>query len=235
MATLVISDGFETGAPSATWTSVSDAGGDGSVVTTLPFEGSYCYQIVQNDATLTQFTMSTAASDTAFVAFRLWVDPTNWDSGTETRLLATAGGLVNVDMKVESEAFYVKATNVFSDSGSYVTIDSEVGWYSFQMQFHRNGESWVDVWPPTHTYAESPRIYHSEDAGAGVSQLFGISSLGDNASIYADTLNTTLRLDAIEYWDTYPGPLNLVYGTPFTAPRTFRHRSVIGPGAVGGF
>jgi len=233
MATLHVSDGFETGAASASWTVVNDGGADGSVVTTKPFEGSYSYQIVLNDKTTTSPSKSHGASDTSYSSFRMWLDPSDFDAGSDITIASSAGGLTILKL-VESGGVLNGVLTMFSTSQTAVAI-TETGWHQFRVMAHRSGESWVDIVPPRGTFLQaSEHWFYTKNAGAGASQLFGMS-FGD-AIAAATIVNSTVYIDAIEFWSTYPGKANLIYPDYYQAPLSVssQRRSVLGPGSIGG-
>jgi len=233
MATLHVSDGFETGAASASWTATSDTGADGSVVTTLPFEGGYSYKIVLNDKTVTTLLKSHGASDTGYISFRMWLDPSDFDAGSDVKPVEFSGGLVSFKL-VESGGALNGVLTMFSASQTAVAI-TETGWHQFRFMATRNGESWVDIVPPRGTFLQaSEHWFYTKNAGAGVSQLFA-ANIGDVAAA-ATTVNSTVYFDAIEFWSTYPGKADLIYPDYYQAPLSVssQRRSVLGPGSIGG-
>ena len=225
-------DTFETGAVSGTWSvGEIDVGGDGSVVSTTSYEGTYCYKIVLDDAVVTTISDGWGARDTMYVGMFVWMNPSDWDSGSDCRLIQGTGGLVMLDCLEDSGVVKCRFNPVFGVTTAYDKTFVAAGWYHIKVMATRNGAYYLKVVPPNAKFGDERTVFSGADAGAGVSQLFGVA-VGD--CVAAGTkVNSTIYYDNIEVWDGDPGT-GASFQSEIQRARTMNYRSVVGPGNVGG-
>jgi len=152
-------------------------------------------------------------SDSIYCAFQYYVDPSDWDPGSDAEVYSALGGLVILKL-TESNGILVGDLTMFSETKSAPIIITN-GWHQIKVQARRYGESWVEVIPPDSTHQQGVRWFYTKDAGPGYSQVLGCAVGESNTP--STVVNSTVYFDNIEIWDTYPGPTDQSQSTGGTS------------------